>query len=185
MYLSVLGYGLLLFSSWYVVRSIVAWYYSTISSSSSPSSAASGWPALYASLLCGAVFGLLSMVTALTVVVPTTLVTWITVLVLHVFCRKPRKSMVREGKKITGDIMGFAIKNVLRESNIVAAVCAVLGYFALVSWGPARNLCIVAVAVTSILSSTAREEVAVSNRRCPEMQLDGDGGGGQPESDVA
>ncbi|XP_043688216.1 uncharacterized protein LOC122639425 [Telopea speciosissima] len=131
--LFVFVYGLLFSSSWNLLRSILSWYYSTISSSSSSSSSrAFGWPALYASVLCGAVFGLLSMVAALAVAVPATLVTWITVLVLLTFCGKPRRSLVSEGRKITADIIGFAIKIVLREGNIVAAVCAVLGYFALV-----------------------------------------------------
>ncbi|KAJ4977506.1 hypothetical protein NE237_002612 [Protea cynaroides] len=132
--LFVLVYALLLSSSWKFLRYILSWYYSTISSSSysSSSSSAFGWPALYASVLCGAVFGLLSMVTALAIAVPATLVTWITVLVLLTFCGKPRRSLVTEGRKITKDIMGFAFKIVLREGNIVAAVCAVLGYFALV-----------------------------------------------------
>ncbi|XP_042519396.1 uncharacterized protein LOC122093181 [Macadamia integrifolia] len=130
--LFVLVYGLLFSSSWNLLRSILSWYYATISSSSPSSSSAFGWPALYASVLCGAVFGLLSMVAALAVAVPATLVTWITVLVLLTFCGKPRRSLVIEGRKITADIVGFAIKIVLREGNMVAAVCAVLGYFALV-----------------------------------------------------
>ena len=37
-----------------------------------------------------------------------------------------------EGRKITAEISGFVLKILLKEGNIVAAVCAVLGYFALV-----------------------------------------------------
>ncbi|KAE8075941.1 hypothetical protein FH972_014621 [Carpinus fangiana] len=97
-----------------------------------PSSSASGWPAIYASVLLGAVFGLLSMVAALAVLVPATLVTWITVVVLLAFFGKPRRALVVEGRKITREIVGFVLKILLKEGNIVAAVCAVLGYFALV-----------------------------------------------------
>ncbi|XP_059451795.1 uncharacterized protein LOC132182536 isoform X2 [Corylus avellana] len=97
-----------------------------------PSSSASGWPAIYASVLLGAVFGLLSMVAALAVLVPATLVTWITVVVLLAFFGKPRKALVVEGRKITREIVGFVLKILLKEGNVVAAVCAVLGYFALV-----------------------------------------------------
>ncbi|XP_015381921.1 uncharacterized protein LOC102625436 [Citrus sinensis] len=80
----------------------------------------------------GAVFGLLSMVAALAVAVPATLVIWITVLVLLAFFGKPRTSLVIEGRKITKEIIGFVFKILLKEGNAVAAVCAVLGYFALV-----------------------------------------------------
>ena len=66
------------------------------------------------------------------VAVPATLVTWITVLVLLTFFGKPRKTLVVEGRKITAEISGFVLKILLKEGNIVAAVCAVLGYFALV-----------------------------------------------------
>ncbi|KAF2282360.1 hypothetical protein GH714_043979 [Hevea brasiliensis] len=95
-------------------------------------SASSGWPALYASVLLGAVFGLLSMVAALAVAVPATLVIWISVVVLLAFFGKPRRALVIEGRKITREILGFVFKILLKEGNVVAAVCAVLGYFALV-----------------------------------------------------
>ncbi|GFP78771.1 hypothetical protein PHJA_000020600 [Phtheirospermum japonicum] len=72
------------------------------------------------------------MVAALAVAVPATLVTWITVLVLLTFCGKPRKTLVVEGKKLTAEITGFVVRVLIKEGNIVAAVCAVLGYFALV-----------------------------------------------------
>ncbi|XP_010272449.1 PREDICTED: uncharacterized protein LOC104608222 [Nelumbo nucifera] len=130
--LLVLVYALLLSSSWNLLRSILSWYNSNVSSTSSNGAGAAGWPALYASVLFGALFGLLSMVAALAVAVPATVVTWITVLVLLTFCGKPRRSLVLEGRKITADITGFAIKVVIREGNIVAAVCALLGYLVLV-----------------------------------------------------
>ncbi|KDP24120.1 hypothetical protein JCGZ_25777 [Jatropha curcas] len=95
-------------------------------------SASSGWPALYASVLLGAVFGLLSMIAALAVAVPATLVIWITIVVLLAFFGKPRRTLVIEGRKITREIVGFVFKILLKEGNFVAAVCAILGYFALV-----------------------------------------------------
>ncbi|XP_077230143.1 uncharacterized protein LOC143863346 [Tasmannia lanceolata] len=125
--LSVLFYGLLLSSSSNLISSILTWYYSNTSSSS-----AVGWPALYASILFGAVFGLLSMAAALAIIVPATLVLWITVLVLLTFTGKPRRSLVLDAHKITADIIGFAFKIVLKEGNFVAIACAILSFLALV-----------------------------------------------------
>lgn len=71
------------------------------------------------------------MVAALAVVVPATLVIWITIVVLLAFFGKPRRSLVIEGRKITKEIIGFVFKILLKEGNLVAAVCAILGYFAL------------------------------------------------------
>ncbi|XP_026392204.1 uncharacterized protein LOC113287626 isoform X1 [Papaver somniferum] len=126
-FLFVVVYGLLLCSSWNFLQKILVWYNSNTSSAKS-----TGWPALYASVLLGVVFGVLSMIAALAVAIPAMLVTWITVLVLLTFCGKPRKALVLEGRKITADITGFAIKILLKEGNIVAAVCAVVGYVLLV-----------------------------------------------------
>ncbi|KAE8668191.1 thioredoxin M-type [Hibiscus syriacus] len=127
-FLFVLVYAILLSSSWNSLKSILSWYKNQ-SRSSSPSS---GWPALYASVLLGAVFGVLSMAAALAVVVPATLVTWITIVVLLAFFGKPKRTLVLEGSKITREIASFVFKILLKEGNLVAAVCAVLGYFALV-----------------------------------------------------
>ncbi|KAF3444122.1 hypothetical protein FNV43_RR13812 [Rhamnella rubrinervis] len=127
----VLVYSILLFSSWNFLKSILSWYKLEAQPSSSSSSASYGWPALYASVLLGGVFGLLSMVAALAVMVPATLVTWIAIVVLLAFFGKPRRALVVEGRKITREIVGFLIKILLKEGNFVAAVCAVLGYFAL------------------------------------------------------
>lgn len=121
-----LVYGTLLASSWNFLKTMLSWYNSQAQSSTS------GWPALYASVLLGTVFGMLSMVAALVVMVPAVLVTWITVVVLLAFFGKPRRVLVVEGRKITGEIFSFVIKILLTEGNVVAAVCAVLGYFALV-----------------------------------------------------
>ncbi|XP_044502347.1 uncharacterized protein LOC123223273 [Mangifera indica] len=125
--LFVLVYAILLFSTWNLLKSILSWY----KLQAQPSSASSVWPALYASVLLGAVFGLISMAAALAVAVPATLVIWITVVVLLAFCGKPRSSLVIEGRKITREIVGFVFKILLKEGNLVAAVCAVLGYFTL------------------------------------------------------
>ncbi|XP_021826105.1 uncharacterized protein LOC110766990 [Prunus avium] len=96
-----------------------------------PSASSYGWPALYASVLLGAVFGLLSMFAALAVMLPATLVTWITIVVMLAFFGKPRRTLVVEGRKITREIFVIVIKILLKEGNLVAAACAVLGYFAL------------------------------------------------------
>ncbi|XP_050204522.1 uncharacterized protein LOC126654636 [Mercurialis annua] len=126
--LFILVYATLLSFSWNLLKSILSWYqeHSQVAENSS------GWPALYASVLLGAVFGLLSMAAALAVAVPATLVIWITVVVLLAFFGKPRRALVVEARKITREIIGFVFKILLKEGNFVAAVCAVLGYFALV-----------------------------------------------------
>ncbi|XP_038972546.1 probable long-chain-alcohol O-fatty-acyltransferase 5, partial [Phoenix dactylifera] len=79
-FLFLVVYSLLLSSSWNLLLSIRSWYNSAAASASSRATA--GWKALYASVLYGGVFGLLSMGAALAVAVPATLVTWITILVL-------------------------------------------------------------------------------------------------------
>jgi len=124
--LFLLVYGTLLASSWNFLQSTLSWYNLQVRSSTS------AWPALYASVLLGTVFGLLSMVAALMVMVPAVVVTWITVVVLLAFFGKPRRTLVVEGRKITGEIFGVVVRILLKEGNFVAAVCAVLGYFALV-----------------------------------------------------
>ncbi|XP_057507372.1 uncharacterized protein LOC130790447 [Actinidia eriantha] len=129
--LFVLAYTLLLSSSWNILKSILSWYESN-SAAATPPTSSSGWPALYASVALGAVFGLISMAASLAVAVPATVVTWITVLVLLAFCGMPRRALVVEGKKLTAEISGFVGKILIKEGNVVAAVCAVVGYFALV-----------------------------------------------------
>lgn len=126
--LFLLVYGTLLASSWNFLKSMLSWY-NLQAQSSSPTS---GWPALYASVLLGTVFGMLSMVAALVVMIPAVLVTWITIVVLLAFFGKPKRTLVVEGRKITREIFSFVMRILLKEGNVVAAVCAVLGYFALV-----------------------------------------------------
>ncbi|KAE8716442.1 thioredoxin M-type [Hibiscus syriacus] len=72
------------------------------------------------------------MVAVLAVAVPATLVAWITVVVLLAFFGKPKRTLVVEGRKITREIAGSLFKILLKEGNLVAAVCAILGYFVLV-----------------------------------------------------
>ncbi|KAI3794797.1 hypothetical protein L1987_37436 [Smallanthus sonchifolius] len=122
-------YTILLSSSWNLLKSVLSWYDSTVATAPASST---GWPAIYASVALGVIFGLLSMAAALAVAVPATLVTWISVLVLLTFFGKPRKSLVVEGKKLTAEITRTVGKILIKEGNFVAAVCAVLGYFLLV-----------------------------------------------------
>ncbi|CAN6355815.1 unnamed protein product [Urochloa humidicola] len=127
-------YAALLCSSWTLLASVRAWYYSA--SAATSSSALPAWPAaLYASVMYGAVFGLLSMGAALAVAAPAMLVTWITVLVLLAFAGRPRRSLVAEGRRATRDIAGLALRVLLREGNAVAALCAAASFVALLIGG--------------------------------------------------
>ncbi|XP_057460376.1 uncharacterized protein LOC130750898 [Actinidia eriantha] len=124
-FLFVFVYAILMLSSWNILKSTLSWYKAT-------SSPASRWPEMYAAVVLGAVFGLLAVAASLAVAVKATVVTWITVLVLLTFSGKPRREVVVEGKKLTAEISGFAVKILIKEGNVVAAVCAVLCYFALI-----------------------------------------------------
>ncbi|XP_022862512.1 uncharacterized protein LOC111382705 [Olea europaea var. sylvestris] len=121
-------YTILLYLSWNFLKSVLSWYESTMFRAT----AASGWTVLSVSVVLGVAFGVLSVVAALAVAVPATLVTWITLLVLLTFCGKPRRDLVVEGRKLTAEIIGFVVKVLIREGNVVAAICAVIGYFVLV-----------------------------------------------------
>ncbi|KAJ8431938.1 hypothetical protein Cgig2_017424 [Carnegiea gigantea] len=133
--LFVLVYGILLYSSWNLLQSILSWYKSTLSPSSSAARA------VYASAMLGAVFGVISMAAAAAVAVPAMMVTWITVLVLLAFCGRRRRDLVVEAKKLTAEISGVVARILIKEGNFVAAVCAVLGYFLLVRKGAQDELC--------------------------------------------
>lgn len=123
-------YAALLCSSWSLLGSVRAWYYAAVGGAHP--AAAVAWPAaLYASVMYGAVFGLLSMGAALAVAAPAMLVTWITVLVLLAFAGKPRRSLVAEGRRATADIARLALRVLLREGNAVAALCAAASFTAL------------------------------------------------------
>ncbi|CAE6138054.1 unnamed protein product [Arabidopsis arenosa] len=128
-------YAILLSSSWNLLRSVLNWYklqYTSSSSDSSPSPSPSRLPAVYASVVLGAMFGAMSMVAATTVAVPAVMVIWISVVVLLAFFGKSRRVLVVEGKKITREVVGFVFKVLLKEGNLVAAFCAVLAYFLLI-----------------------------------------------------
>lgn len=119
-------YGILICSLWKTVRSVLRWQ------SGLQEQPSVGWPALYASVLLGAVFGALAMVAMLAATVPAMLITWITILVLLTFAGKPRDLLVLEGKRITKDIGSFACKIMLREGNLIAVACALLSFFLLI-----------------------------------------------------
>ncbi|PWA73658.1 hypothetical protein CTI12_AA259680 [Artemisia annua] len=114
-------------STWNLLNSVLSWYASatTITSSSSSFS----WPAIYASMAVGMIFGLLSMAAALAIAVPASVVIWISILVLLTFCGKPRESVVVEGRRLTTEISRAMGMVVLKEGNLVAVVCAIFGYF--------------------------------------------------------
>lgn len=65
---------------------------------------------MYASALLGVTFGVFSMVDAFIVSLPTTLVTWITILTLLIFAEKPKRNLVLGGKKSTFDITGVVVR---------------------------------------------------------------------------
>lgn len=115
-------YAILLSSSWNSLNSIVNWYGENHQTSS-------GWPAVYASVLLGAVFGVLSMAAALFIAVPAIVVIWISVVVTMAFAGKSRKRVVIEGRKVTKEIAGFVFRVLLKEGNFVALLCALLAYF--------------------------------------------------------
>ncbi|AEE85471.1 hypothetical protein [Arabidopsis thaliana] len=115
-------YAVLLSSSRNSLNSIVNWYGENHQTSS-------GLPAIYASVLLGAVFGVLSMAAALFIAVPAIVVIWISVVVTIAFPVKSRKKVVIEGRKVTKEIAGYVFKVLLKEGNFVALLCAVIAYF--------------------------------------------------------
>ncbi|KAI3795313.1 hypothetical protein L1987_37964 [Smallanthus sonchifolius] len=119
-------------SSWNLLNSVLSWYASAVTGSSSTGF---WWRAMYASVEVGVILGFLSMVVALVVAVPAIVVIWSAVLVLLSFSGKPRMVVVVEGKKLTAE-MGRAVGMVVvKEGNLVAGVCAVVGYFLFVRYG--------------------------------------------------
>ncbi|KAL1817506.1 hypothetical protein DCAR_0521953 [Daucus carota subsp. sativus] len=115
---------MLLSSSWNLLNSVSFWYDSSVSTpSDSPL-----WPAIYASMALGLILGLVALLAALAVLVPETLMVWITVLVLLNFCRMPGKTLVLEGKKLTGEMACVVLKVLIREGKFFVAVCAVLAF---------------------------------------------------------
>ncbi|XP_047944274.1 uncharacterized protein LOC125190897 [Salvia hispanica] len=56
--------------------------------------------------------------------VRTTLVAWITVLVLLAFAGKRRRVLAKEGRKITSDVAMYLAQVVIKEKSFVAFTCA-------------------------------------------------------------
>lgn len=81
----------------------------------------------------------LAMASGAAVVAAAAVVTWITMVVLLAFIGRSRRRLVAEGRKIIKEIMvGFVVKVLLEEANVLAALCAaVLGCLAFAwPWGP-------------------------------------------------
>lgn len=74
---------------------------------------------------------------AVAVIGAAALVTWITVMVLLSLVGRSRRRLVAEGRKISKEIMvGFVVKVLLKEANVLGAISAAfLGYLAF-AWGP-------------------------------------------------
>ncbi|KAF8094338.1 hypothetical protein N665_0365s0024 [Sinapis alba] len=89
----------------------------------------SGWPAVFASVLLGAVFGVLWVAAELFIAVPAIVVIWTSVVVTMVLTGKSSRRVVTEARKLTREIPGFVFKGLLKEGNRVALLCALLAYF--------------------------------------------------------
>ncbi|KAL3618072.1 hypothetical protein CASFOL_038393 [Castilleja foliolosa] len=59
-------------------------------------------------------------------VVRTTIVTWITVMVLLAFAGKRRRVLVKEGRKITSDVAMYLARDLVKERGFVAFACAAI-----------------------------------------------------------
>uniref|UniRef100_A0A5K1A0F6 Uncharacterized protein n=1 Tax=Nymphaea colorata TaxID=210225 RepID=A0A5K1A0F6_9MAGN len=82
------------------------------------------WPAVYALVLLGEVVGALSMLSVLALAVPSMLFAWITILVLLALDeRRPRRSLVLEGRMITAEMSGMTLRIMLQEGRALAALC--------------------------------------------------------------
>lgn len=64
----------------------------------------------------------------------TTLVTWITVVVLLAFAGKRRRVLAREGRKITSDVAMFLVQVVIKERSFVAFACATIMSLVGMAW---------------------------------------------------
>lgn len=71
--------------------------------------------------------GALAIGVLVIVAVRTTIVTWITVLVILAFAGKRRRVLVVEGRKITADVAMYLVKVLVKErGRLVAFVCATI-----------------------------------------------------------
>ncbi|CAA2976478.1 nbr1 like [Olea europaea subsp. europaea] len=67
-------------------------------------------------------------------VVRTTVVMWITVLVLLAFAGKGRRVLAKEGRKITSDIALYSVQIVLMERSLGAVACATILSLMAMAW---------------------------------------------------
>ncbi|KAM0066417.1 hypothetical protein Hdeb2414_s0002g00048751 [Helianthus debilis subsp. tardiflorus] len=67
------------------------------------------------------------------IMVRTTVVTWITVLVMLAIAGKRRRVLAVEGRKITGDVAMHLLKVLVKKRSLVAVACAT--YFSSVAMG--------------------------------------------------
>ncbi|KAI3464135.1 hypothetical protein Pfo_020798 [Paulownia fortunei] len=66
--------------------------------------------------------------------VRTTIVTWITLMVLLAFAGKRRRVLVKEGRKITSDVAMYLAQVVIKERSLVAFACATIISLATMAW---------------------------------------------------
>ncbi|KAL0356248.1 UNVERIFIED_CONTAM: hypothetical protein Sradi_4071700 [Sesamum radiatum] len=66
--------------------------------------------------------------------VRTTIVTWITVMVLLAFAGKRRRVLAREGRKITSDVAMYLVQVLLKDKGLVAFGCATIISLMLMAW---------------------------------------------------
>lgn len=120
--LFLVAYATLLSSPGNWLNSIVDWYGGNHKTSS-------GCPAVFASVLLGAVFGVLSMAAELFIAVRASVVICISMVVLMVLTGKSSRRVVveAEGRKLTREILVIVFKALLK-GNFVALLCALLVY---------------------------------------------------------
>ncbi|KAK1436703.1 hypothetical protein QVD17_02485 [Tagetes erecta] len=70
------------------------------------------------------VLGVVLIAGLVVVMVRTTIVTWITVLVMLAIAGKRRRVLVVEGRKITGDVALHLLKVLIKKRSLVAVACA-------------------------------------------------------------
>ncbi|CAH8314565.1 unnamed protein product [Eruca vesicaria subsp. sativa] len=118
-------YATLLYCSWNWLNSIVEWYGENHNTSS-------GWLAVFASVLLGAVIGVLWMATsALFIAVPAIVVIWVLAVVMMVFSWRWSRIVMVEGRQVAREIAGFVFKVLLKVGFFVALLSALLAYFVL------------------------------------------------------
>ncbi|KAL3655400.1 hypothetical protein CASFOL_001186 [Castilleja foliolosa] len=66
--------------------------------------------------------------------VRTTILTWITVMVLLAFAGKRRRVLVKEGRKITSDVAMYLARVLVKERGFVAFACAAIFSLVTMAW---------------------------------------------------